>query len=128
MKTNLIYIAGPYRGGNDTAWGRERNVMEANDLARGLLSRRFGVVVPHAMYHNIDDEWINAETIMWSCLQVLKRCDAIVFLPGWEESEGSREEWQFARDHGIKMGLAVKDPSQLTGWRLTAMDGGTWYI
>jgi len=34
-------------------------------------------------------------------LELMRRCDAVIFVPGWERSEGSCRERQVAEDSGI---------------------------
>ena len=86
----LVYIAGPYRA--PTAWGIALNVRSAERV--GLEVARAGAMplIPHANtahFHGecTDELWIDGT------LELLRRCDAAVFLPGWPGSNGSRSEW-----------------------------------
>jgi hypothetical protein len=86
----VIYIAGPYRA--PTAWGIAENVRAAERV--GLEVARAGAMplIPHANtahFHGecTDELWIEGT------LELLRRCDAAVFLPNWHHSTGSRCEW-----------------------------------
>jgi hypothetical protein len=88
-----IYLAGPYRA--PTAWAIEKNVRLAEEW--GLQVAELGLlpVIPHTMfryYHGqaTDQFWLAAT------LELLSRCDAILMLPGWSSSEGSRGEYALA--------------------------------
>jgi hypothetical protein len=90
-KTLVIYIAGPYRA--PTAWGISENVRAAERV--GLEVARAGAMplIPHANtahFHGecTDELWIEGT------LELLRRCDAAVFLPNWHHSTGSRGEWE----------------------------------
>ena len=86
----VIYIAGPYRA--PTAWGIALNVRSAERV--GLEVARAGAMplIPHANtahFHGecTDELWVDGT------LEMLRRCDAAVFLPGWHHSTGSCGEW-----------------------------------
>jgi len=96
----LVYIAGPYRA--DTPYEIERNIRRAEDL--GLEVARNGAVpvIPHTMYRFFqdslpDDFWLDGT------MEILRRCDAILMGPQWEESAGSNSEFKEAE----KLGLAI---------------------
>ena len=85
----LIYIAGPFRG--PTAWDIAENVRSAERWALEVARLGFVPVCPHAMtahFHGQCTEqfWVDAT------LELLRRCDGAIFIPGWEESRGSRGE------------------------------------
>lgn len=87
----LIYIAGPFRA--PTAWGIAENVRAAERV--GLDVARLGAfpIIPHAMtahFHGecSDDLWLSGT------IDLLRRCDGAVFIPGWGKSRGSRAEWR----------------------------------
>jgi len=93
-----VYIAGPYRA--TTRWGVECNIRIAEQHA--MMIARFNAIpiIPHAMYRYFDgtmcdDFWIAAT------LSILKRCDVIVMLPNWKDSEGSKLEHEQAEADGL---------------------------
>lgn len=97
----VCYIAGPYRA--QTRAGIELNIQAAR--AVGLLCCRKGwsPVVPHANTGHLDavDPSIGDEFWLASTKELLRRCDAVVLVPGWEQSQGTRDEIIEAEQRGI---------------------------
>jgi nucleoside 2-deoxyribosyltransferase len=102
----VIYVAGPFRAtlpnGHQDAWGIQQNVMQA--MALGLEIWKLGHValVPHAntmFFQNAagtaDDVWLDGD------LELIRRCDAVLFTPDFERSAGARAEEAFAKGLGV---------------------------
>src|SRR5574340_251291 len=94
----VVYVAGRFRGA--TPWDIEQNVRRAEEVA--LMVARAGAmpICPHAntrFFHGqlTDDFWLAGT------LALLARCDAMVLVPGWEGSAGTKAEIEFAEAHGI---------------------------
>lgn len=92
----LIYIAGPYRG------DVENNIKKARALAAKCYLKGHNCITPHlnSAYMDLDtglgDEfWLNAT------MELLKKCDAICMVDGWEESVGSVAEFRYAMQNNI---------------------------
>lgn len=94
----VIYIAGPFTG--PTPWDVEQNVRRAEAVALEVAKLGAAPLCPHAnsrFFHGqCTPEFWYAAT-----MALLKRCDAILMIPGWENSKGSREEKQWAVDNGV---------------------------
>lgn len=90
--TPVVYVAGPYRGPNRHAI--ELNIQAAR--AVGLLCCRKGwsPIIPHANTGHLDgiDPTIGDEFWLASTMELLRRADAVVLVPGWESSSGTRDE------------------------------------
>jgi len=91
----LIYIAGPFRAA--TPWEIECNIRRAETL--GLEVARLGgiPIIPHTMYRFFqnalsDEFWLKCE------LQLLKPCNALAAVVGWEKSKGTQGEIRYAED------------------------------
>ena len=104
----IIYIAGPLRA--STAWATEKNIRVAEDY--GLIVANLGLVplIPHSMYRFFsgaknDRYWLAAT------VQLLQRCDAVLMLPHWNESEGSKAE--FAEASRINLPVFFCDHPEL---------------
>jgi len=107
----LIYIAGPITA--STSWGIEQNVRLAEEFALRILKLGAAIYCPHTQFRNYHgelpwEEWIKRD------LEVLKRCDALFLLYGWESSKGANAENDFA----IKSHLPVfnNDIHKLQAW------------
>jgi len=113
MKDFLVYTAGPIRSYNpDQEVAVEevrRNLRRAREVAKELWVEGVSVICPHAntdLDRDIDmppngyqDEadWIGGDLV-----QII-RCDAILMLPGWENSSGAKEELCCAARAGLKI-------------------------
>lgn len=94
----LVYIAGPFRAA--TAWGVAENVRAAERVGLEVARVGYMPVIPHANtahFHGEgdDDFWIEGTP------ELLRRCDAVVLVPGWERSSGTRAEITEARLRNI---------------------------
>ncbi len=95
----IIYIAGPFRA--KTAWGIEQNIRRAEEI--GLLVAQAGAMplIPHTntrFFHGECTEqfWIDGT------MELLRRCDAAVFIPGWGKSSGANGEFNEAASRRMK--------------------------
>lgn len=97
----VVYVAGPYRG--RTALAIDLNIQTAR--AVGLLCCRKGwsPIIPHANTGNLDllDPSIGDQFWLASTMELLRRADAVVLVPGWESSQGTRDEIIEAELRGI---------------------------
>jgi hypothetical protein len=97
----VVYVAGPYRA--NTRKGIELNIQAAR--AVGLLCCRKGwsPVIPHANTGHLDgvDPTISDAFWLAATMELLRRSDAVVLVPGWEISSGTRDEIIEAQMRGI---------------------------
>lgn len=93
----LAYIAGPYRA--KTRIGIIKNIMAARKVAQELWKAGYAVICPHsnsALFSSVPEEsFIDGD------IEILKRCDAVVLVPEWEESTGTLSEIEVAIANGI---------------------------
>lgn len=101
MSMKLIYLAGPYR-----AFGT-RTVDDNIDTARheAKYVAMIGVhypVTPHLNTGHFDGKNTD-EYFLRGTLELMRRCDAVLMLPGWEYSSGAVAE----REEAIRLGLTI---------------------
>ena len=94
----VIYVAGPYRA--ETKAGIGQNIKRAREAAMYLWQRGWAVICPHLNSCHMDGI-ASDQTFLQGDLEILKRCDAIYMIQNWWKSEGTRNEHQFALDHGL---------------------------
>lgn len=94
----LIYIAGPFRA--KTPWLVEQNIRKAEEVALEVWKQGAVPVCPHTMNRFFDKE-VDDEVVLKGTLELLTRCDALLLLPGWHESEGCRNEAKVAAKENI---------------------------
>jgi hypothetical protein len=96
----IAYISGPYR--SNTPSGIVKNIRNAEDVAIKYWKKGYAVICPHkntALFDGLcdDNTWLSGD------IAILKRCDVIIMIPGWEESYGARAEYAIAKECGIKI-------------------------
>ena len=94
----VVYVAGAFRA--KTQWGIMQNVRKAEDASLKLWKVGYVVICPHTMTQHYQGEcpdkvWLDG------CLELMRRCDAIYLLKGWELSEGSWQEYRLAKELGL---------------------------
>jgi hypothetical protein len=82
----VVFISGPYRANSIS--GVVKNIRTAEKHAVKYWKLGYMVYCPHKNTALLDgacpDEvWLKGN------LEMLRRCDIVVMLPGWDESEGS---------------------------------------
>ncbi len=88
-QVKVIYIAGPFRASN--AWDIEKNIRRAEEAALEVWRMGAAVVCPHTNTRFFqgaapDHVWLSGD------IEILKRCDAVLLIDGWERSTGARAE------------------------------------
>jgi len=94
----VVYVAGAFRA--RTQWGIMQNVRKAEDASLKLWKLGYAVICPHTMTQHFQNE---CPDTVWldGCLELLKRCDAIYLVEGWQTSEGSLAEYKLAKELGL---------------------------
>ena len=102
----LVYVAGAYRGKSKYRLINRlqvmRNIYRAWRVARELWGMGYTVICPHANSALMDSVAPN-ETFLKGDIEMLKKCDGIVMLPGWVYSAGAVREYMVAIDRGMKV-------------------------
>ena len=108
----VVYIAGPFRGA--TPWDVEQNVRRAEALALEVARMGAMPLCPHANTRHFDGQ-LTAEFWLEGTLELLRRCDAVLLVPGWETSSGTKAEVAEAE----RLGSPVFEHLwQLNEWRI----------
>lgn len=94
----VIYVAGPFRAAHQ--WGIVENVRAAERI--GLMIANAGAMplIPHANtahFHGLQ----TAQFWLDGTMELLRRCDAAIFLPRWRHSAGSVGEFREAGLRGL---------------------------
>ena len=107
----IVYIAGSYRA--DTENGVRENIYRAGQVALKYWKAGYVVICPHmnsAFFGGAcpDETWLEGG------LKILSRCDGVVFMDTWGDSEGSIIEHKRAREWDLAMAFDHAD-NQPTG-------------
>ena len=102
----VIYVSGHYLG-DRTEWGIKQNIELAEKAARELWDEGWAVICPHknsafmgGLRENPDEDrrlWLDGD------LELLRRCDTIFMVKGWETSRGANEELALAQQLGLEV-------------------------
>jgi len=102
----VVYIAGKYN--DETAEGLINNILIARRVAIKYWKRGYAVICPHlncafmesdSEFKGISEKDLN-EMFLKGDLEIIKRCDILVFLPNWTQSDGAIKEYRFASKLG----------------------------
>lgn len=114
----VIYVAGPYTA--YTHYGIQINIARAAETAVKCWKKGWAVVCPHlnvANFHIYYGKGFTESDIVEGCLELLERCDAVVMLPGWERSEGSKKEHEAAKKLGLLIFYGLDAVPRFNGGR-----------
>lgn len=98
----IAYLAGPYRA--STRAGISRNITRARKAAITLWKLGYVVICPHMNTAHLDGV-VPDQRFLDGDLEILRRCDLMVMLPGWGLSTGAQAERFVALDAGIPVYL-----------------------
>lgn len=105
----LGYVAGPFRdhntgpNGRYNFWRQDQNCNEAARVAEALWGfPQASIICPHLNTRPFqgsqpDEVWLAGD------LEQVRRCDYVVLVPGWRESEGTKVEVAKARAWGLRI-------------------------
>lgn len=96
----LIYIAGPYRA--PTRDGVELNIQTARAYGRLVVEMGHYPVIPHSNTAHFEHiTTAGPEFYLDGTLELMRRCDGVLVIPGWQNSEGTIGEIKEAKKLGI---------------------------
>lgn len=103
----LVYVAGPLFGPDD--WAIRRNIHRAASLGFAVAQLGCYPVIPHTNTGSVFCGTLTHEFWYAGTLELLRRCDAVILVPGWEDSKGTVAEVEEAKRLGIPVFERVED-------------------
>lgn len=105
----VVYVAGPYRGPNRAAI--ELNIQAARHVGKLCCVKGWSPIIPHANTGHLDETLPGVSDEFWldSTMELLRRADAVVLVPGWEISSGTHAEIREAEARGIPIFNSMND-------------------
>lgn len=100
----LVYVAGPYRA--ETREGVAQNVAAARHVGRLCVQKGWFPVLPTVNTAHFDHDFPGlADDQYWldGTMELMRRCDAVVLVDGWQYSSGAKAEIEEARKMGLKV-------------------------
>ncbi len=101
MRVALIYVAGAYR--NADPWLCEQNIRAAESIGYDVARCGAYPVIPHSNTRPYFASAASDELWLAGTLELMRRCDAVVFAPSWVNSSGARGEHAEA----VRLGLPI---------------------
>lgn len=106
----LVYIAGPFNARSGVSM--EENIRYVEWMA-GVLVRLFGDLVQPVVPHSLGRALFGIQTeaaAYAGTLELMRRCDAVLFSCSWAESKGARAE----REAAERLGLPIFDDKDMS--------------
>jgi len=101
-----VYLAGPITPVGDRTL--EQNVSQAANCLAYLTARRVAAICPQLTQTRAELDAIDYEDWMAVDFVLLGACKAVLALPGWDTSAGTRRELLFAATAGIPVFYNVR--------------------
>ena len=108
----LIYIAGPYRNSDPVV--KEQNILTARQYGEEIIRLGAAAIVPHNNFRYYDG-YAGEQFFLEATLRLMSVCDAVLVIPGYINSEGTKGEIVEARHLGIPIYFNVSDISKFLG-------------
>jgi hypothetical protein len=108
----VVYVAGRFRG--KTAWHVAENVRAAEQVGYHVAAAGAMPLIPHANTAHFDGT-MTAEFWLEGTMELLRRCDAVMMVPGWLDSKGALAERAEAQRIGLPV-FSAGDYDALKGW------------
>lgn len=108
----IIFIAGPYYSCGDSE-KIKKNIYNAEQYQIALANHGIGFFCPHNHTKNFEQKSKASEDFYKEMdMLFLKRVsDAVLAIPGWEKSQGAREEIRWAKENNLKIFLPTSPDS-----------------
>jgi hypothetical protein len=118
----VVYVAGPYRAA--TEWQVLLNIRRAEEVALQVWRSGAACICPHkntAFFGGAaeDSVWLVGD------LEIVRRCDAVVCVEGWQLSRGAIGEVALARQLGIPVFERFEEYEQWLSQASARGDGGS---
>jgi hypothetical protein len=102
----VVFVSGPFSA--DTKAGCEANIVRSEQLGFEVGAAGAAPIVPNSIGRTWDgvpsyEFWIEATK------EILRRCDALITVPGWEKSSGARGEVALAKELGIPVFHSIEN-------------------
>jgi hypothetical protein len=109
-RVKVIFIAGPY-GDSQGYLAIEDNIVVARVMAATLVEAGYGFFCPHLNSAHFEVITPGVMSQFWLDMDrlIMRGCDALIALPGWASSAGSKAEIQIATKLGLPVFLSLRE-------------------
>ena len=102
----VIYIAGKYTAPDKKT--KKNNIKFDEKTAQQVWKRGMAAICPHLNTKNWDN-MIETEEFLEGYLSIVKKCDAVLMLNNWKDSEGAEAEHWLATTYNVPVFYNVND-------------------
>ena len=99
LKRQIIFVSGAYRSKYGII-GRAVNIWKAYQVGRRLVRQGYSCYIPH-MNTALMDGLQSEDWFLEATLKMLKHCQILFLMRGWQQSMGARAEWREANERGL---------------------------
>lgn len=103
----LVYVAGPLFGPDD--WAIRRNIHRAASLGFAVAQLGCYPVIPHTNTGSVFCGTLTPKFWYAGTLELMRRCDYVILVPGWEDSKGTVDEVADAKRRGQPVFERIED-------------------
>jgi len=109
----LVYITGPYTGSDYHQ--TERHIAYAREWADKLARAGHAFYCPHLNTGHFDTIAPDVSNHFWRemNLSILRRCDALLLVPGWDNDEVTKRDVHYAEAWGIPVVVTIDEIAEL---------------
>jgi nucleoside 2-deoxyribosyltransferase len=93
----IVYVAGPYR--SEDSWEVHANIRRAKEMGDELIQEGIMPLIPHKNTE-LCEHLNTSQFFLDGTLELMRRCDALLIVPKYENSEGTLGEIAEARKLG----------------------------
>ena len=103
----IVYVAGPLFAYND--WEIRRHIHRAASIGYEVAKLGAYPVIPHTNTGSVFMGTITPDFWYEGTLELLRHCDAVILVAGWEESRGAKGEVEEAKLRSIPVFERVEE-------------------
>lgn len=111
MKLKLAYVAGKYRDKRGSHFVNA-HIHKAREVAAALWAMGYAVICPHLNTFHMDG-CASDEVFLEGTLEMARRCDLMVMVDNWEDSEGAKGERALAIEKNMPLYYWPRDQELL---------------
>lgn len=101
----MIYISHPFIGNEANNRSKARSITK--QLAQGCKDVLF--INPIETLQALNDTGHTYEAVMEQAVELMSRCDEVIFCDGWKESRGCNQELQEAKRRGMPCHMGITE-------------------
>jgi len=109
----LVYISGPHVGSNYHQ--TEAYITYAREWAEKLARAGHAFYCPHLNTAHFDIITPDVPEYFWRemNLNILRRCDVVLLVPGWDNDEATKRDMEYAERWGIPVVVDIDEIAQV---------------